>query len=229
MSFKNNIICEEFSREMWRYLEDSFSGDEKSFWNKHLETCSTCRTALSEAEKGLSIYESLPLEDISDDRFEQIIQNAAGKSRLFSRRIQPLLFHFAYKRIAFSSAALAVTIAVIFIIYRPKTENSWKPGTNNAQTDISLNSEVNKGLGAEIENIPVKIIKNPESTHIKAEILEWKGERVKRKINQVGYSIDMIDEYKEWKVGAIDNWSMKASVLDKEIERLEIEIKNSSL
>lgn len=235
MSFKNNIICEEFSKEMWKFLDGSLSDDEKAFWEKHLDSCSFCRAILNETEKGLSVYESLPLEDISEEKFEVMIQKAVNKSRLAARISSHFKFKikneshlsFAFNRIALSTAALAAVV-VMFFIYRPRHE---KYQNQTAETLSQKDKEIYSNQAdsnIKFENNIELTIKTP-AVRIRHEVIEWKAQVVRDKINEVGYSLDQIDQNEERRLRYVDKWSMKAAALGQEIERLEREINNSSL
>lgn len=244
MSFKNNIICEEFSKEVWKYLDGTLSNEEKAFWKRHLDSCSACRASLNEIEKSLDIYDSLPLEDISDEKFNAIIVKATefSGSRGFSRFLgfmskYQIKKSFAFSKTALGTAALAASVIVMFIIYMPKTELKTMQGSPNIpkqETEIyndSGNNKTNENLAEDrtaFENKSEIAIRVP-SVKTRHEVMEWKAEVVRNKINDVGYSLDQINQSEQIRLKYSDKWSMKTAIIDYEIERLKKEINDSSL
>ncbi|MGE5410267.1 MAG: zf-HC2 domain-containing protein [Clostridiales bacterium] len=259
MSFKNTLICDEFRSEVWRYIDGSFSEEERSFWESHLASCLSCKMLLDETEKGLSIYETLEPEDLSDEKFDMMLKKATGTKRFlqnFSQvfnikariwKTNPIKLNPAFNKIALSTAALAMVLAVMLVIYPPKpkihiyfkeeaareplntlSDSEVSGNGNNAQTEIPLKEKkiayAKKAIGVEEEYSEAQ-----HSTGIKQETMDWGGEKVKKSIDRVGNSLNIIDAKDNWKNPGLDQWATKTKALSEEIQRLEKELNNSSL
>lgn len=259
MSFKNTLICEEFKSEVWRYIDGTFSEEEMSFWESHLASCQSCKMLLDETEKGLSIYETLELEDLSDEKLDLMLKKATRTKRFLqhfsqvfniktriwktnSNKLNP-----AFNKIALGTAALAIVLAVTIIIYPPKPKINiyFKEETTreplNKLGDIDVSSKENR-TPTEIPKTEGKITDvkkdtgNEEeyseaqhSTDIKHATMDWSGEKVKKSIDRVGKSLNIIDAKDNWKNPGMDQWAIKTKALSEEIQRLEKELNNSSL
>ncbi|MDP4176072.1 MAG: zf-HC2 domain-containing protein [Bacteroidota bacterium] len=260
MSFKNTLICEEFRSEVWRYIDGTFSEEERSFWESHLSSCLSCKMLLDETEKGLSLYENLELEDLSDENFDLMLKKATGAKRFlqyFSQvfniktriwKTNSIKLNPAFNKIALSTAAFAIVLAVMLIIYplKPKINIYFKEETtkeplntlddsdvsgkgNNTPAEIPLREEnkitdTEKAIGNEEEYTEAK-----HSTGIKHETMDWGGEKVKKSIDGVSNSLSIIDAKDNWKDHGMDQWAMKTKAISVEIQRLEKELNNSSL
>lgn len=254
MLFKNRIICEEFEKEMWRYLDGTLNNEESVFWEKHLSSCPVCTSALSEMQKSLSIYETLPLEDIEDKKFDLMVEKAVKKSRFFSKLSGVLntgsLFKyssgrrlsFSVSRAALSTIAFAAIVMIMFIIYRPKSDIRTNLNDDNelkkTEHTSGFSEENNRPEIRQESNSPeednstaLNGLPGVKYTAIKtnSQTVEWKAEKLSSGIHEVDYSLDRIDAGQLRHSRHIDKWTLKAAAIDNEIERLEKELSDSSL
>ncbi|MGE5400272.1 MAG: hypothetical protein ACM3S2_07700 [Ignavibacteriales bacterium] len=227
---QSNLICEEFSRNIWQYIDRSLTEDEMSYWRRHVNECPLCSARLGEASQLISLYESIPLIDIEEDKFNVMIENAVRTDRKRG-------FHFLHhaiaaadflpmKRFAFGGAAFVMTIMLIFLLHKPANITLVAPearkvtlAADTAKSNIDLQD---KAQVAEVR-LPGRV-----QTLKRNRVNDWRADKVAYRINQVGRSlarIKMMDEaHRE-----PDKWALHAIALKRQIMLLEREMNSSPM
>ncbi len=129
-------ICEEFKEQVWLYLEPDADTQMKNFWNKHLAGCLDCSNHLKVTRKFLSAYNNIPEEDISEIKFDKMINLVTSRSRFSLKQKTATAFEWLkheftfagnYK-IAFGSTLIVLIFALILFFkeYKPKIEIKQK-------------------------------------------------------------------------------------------------------
>jgi len=124
---KNNIRnnCEQFSNEMWLYLDGGLPKDKHDLWKEHLSNCNKCSVEFKTAKDTIALYENIPLEDIDDQTYKMMINTATathlastsnGMSKYTSRG-RSLSEMFGFYKLAFGGGLLAAAILLIFITF----------------------------------------------------------------------------------------------------------------
>ncbi|MGE5498343.1 MAG: zf-HC2 domain-containing protein [Syntrophothermus sp.] len=241
MSSKNELICEEFSREMWKMLDGTLTETETAFWEKHASECPECRALFEETEKILSVYETVPAHDISEEKFNLMIKNLErpGLLRMFLNRVQNVISETAgnfsflrHKKTAFA-LSFAFTLVFLFLVYRPdsrdnlKTERSILPEVKTlTQTGSEVRREMNLAQqtdGAALQMPEVKQKARPRRVFVK-----WDTDNVKSGISQVNSSIEGMETGLGAKDRHSEYWMVSAAEMAREIARLEKELKESA-
>ncbi|MEJ2193936.1 MAG: hypothetical protein P8X73_03640 [Ignavibacteriaceae bacterium] len=75
---KTNISnnCNQFSNEIWLYIDGELSTDRINQWNEHVSICSKCISKLKTLKDTIILYENLPLEDIDNETYKKMITAA---------------------------------------------------------------------------------------------------------------------------------------------------------
>lgn len=116
--------CEEFESELWLLIDESIDDNALNKWDNHLSECDRCRDTLDEARSIVKTYKEIPLDDISDQKFNAgiyfAIQN--GKETKTStldsqQRNRSLSEIFGFYKLAFGGSLLAVALIFIFITF----------------------------------------------------------------------------------------------------------------
>jgi len=124
---KNNIKnnCEQFSNELWLYLDEVLPKDKLKMWKGHLTTCSKCSAELKTAKDTIALYENVPLEDIDNQTYKMMINNATATSlssannnvEKYTTRSRSFSEMFGFYKLAFGGGFLAAAILLIFITF----------------------------------------------------------------------------------------------------------------
>ena len=81
MSNDENMICKEFEREVYLYLDNDLSTDRKEYWKQHIVNCKTCSSLVSNVENVLDQARVELTEDLPDAKFDKIVEHAVQKKR----------------------------------------------------------------------------------------------------------------------------------------------------
>ncbi len=129
----NKTMCDNFSKEIWLYMDNALSVEKMAVWKAHLQVCSDCRRTYEEIRQTLNAYNRADMDDIDDLKFERILQ------RLTKKRTQ-----FPYpKTAAVLAMAASVLIALWFGLNRPhKAEFAWNT-TALDQRITEMDSSIN--------------------------------------------------------------------------------------
>ncbi len=73
MDETNRKLCKEFESEMWLFIDHSVEKEREKFWQDHLVSCSDCSLLLKTSTETIEQYNQVPLDELSDDSFEKII------------------------------------------------------------------------------------------------------------------------------------------------------------
>ncbi len=129
-------ICEEFKEQVWLYLETEADTQMKNFWNKHLAGCADCSDYLKTTRKFLNAYNNIPEEDISEIKFDKMINLVTSRSRFSLKQKTAAAFEWLkheftfvgnYK-IAFGGTLIVLIFALIIFFkeYKPRIEIKQK-------------------------------------------------------------------------------------------------------
>lgn len=241
MSSKNELICEEFSREMWKMLDGTLTETEMAFWKKHASECPECSSLFEETEKMLSVYEALPARDISDEKFNVMIQSLErpGLLRLFLNRVRSVLTETAgnlsflrYKKTAFA-LSFAFTLILLFLVYRPESRDTMNPAPGSlpeVKTETPADTEVRREMNiTQQTEVPASQMQEvKQKARPRRVFIKWDTDNVKSGISQVSSSIEGMETGLGAKDRHSEYWTMSASEMAREIERLEKELKESA-
>lgn len=151
-------ICEEFKEQVWLYLETEADTQMKNFWNKHLAGCTDCSDYLKATRKFLNAYNNIPEEDISEIKFDKMINFVTSRSRFSLKQKTTAAFEWLkheftfvgnYK-IAFGGTLIVLIFALIIFFkeYKPRIEIKQKQTTD----EVKAENQVNK-----TKSIPIAI------------------------------------------------------------------------
>ena len=112
-----SMICNEFEKEVYLYLDNDLSTDRKEYWKQHITSCKTCSSLIGELEIILDQARVELTEDLPEAKFDTIIENAVQKKKF---KIAEWLFPqgTAKEKYAFSVklAVVGVLAAIAIII-----------------------------------------------------------------------------------------------------------------
>lgn len=238
-------VCEEFSRKIWLYMDGSLRKDEMAYWEKHLRACPLCSTLLTESGEVLSLYESLPLEDIKEETFNVMVSRAVHKkSALFEafRSVRTyLIFHtdFPLKKFAFSSVAFAAVLTALFIIFRfekadlpdgkfytPKAEQG-APAADMHNTLEQAANRTQEGQEARTKETAQASIAARKNGIMPAKYA-WEDKKTAYTLRHVGSSLSRI-RLKKVDYKTLDDWTLQAIALKRKIQWLEKDLDKSSM
>jgi len=163
-----NSICDEFKEQVWLYLEPEADSQTKKFWNKHLAGCIECSNYLKETGKFLNIYNNIPEEDLSEEKFSKIINLTTSKSKFsLTQNLTSILTWIKHGfillgnyKIAFGSTLVVLIFALILFFkeYKPRIEIRQNQ-TNEVKAEIphATNEE---NIPAAVETKTVKKVGN---------------------------------------------------------------------
>lgn len=223
---QSKVVCEEFERKMWLFMDKSLEKEEMLFWERHARECTFCSSRLMETKETLSLYESIPIEDIEDETFDLLINKAVKKSmfsRISSKLLDPL-YGFSsdgfIKKFALGSAAFAMVLVILFLMYKPgdlpELKKSLAPKTETSPL-VTQN--------AVTEKAPSEPMSKSEVTPVK---YEWKDRRTAIRIRHVGASLARIRVKKE-NYGMLDEWALQAMALKRKMEFLRADLDKSAM
>ncbi len=111
-----NMICSEFEKEVYLYLDNDLLTDRKEYWKQHVVNCKTCSSFISEVEIILDQAHVELTEDMFDAKFNAMVKKAVQKKEF---KIAEWLFPqgTAKEKFAFSlKLAVVGVLATIAII-----------------------------------------------------------------------------------------------------------------
>ncbi|MCH7963768.1 MAG: zf-HC2 domain-containing protein [Bacteroidetes bacterium] len=120
MDDTNKKLCKEFESEMWLFIDHSMEKARKIFWQNHLVSCSDCSSLLKISLETIEQYNRVPLDDISDGSYKNIINAITADKRGNEHPVMPIkrnrsLFEiFGFYKLTFGGALVAA--AIIFLI-----------------------------------------------------------------------------------------------------------------
>ncbi len=120
MNQEKNQLFEEFSRELWLFLDKDLSEARLKFWEEKIEKIPELKKYLMEYEDISKIYNSEKIE-LDADKFNDMIDNAISikSSRWSVRKIVSIIFsterEFAFGKIAFASVLILGAIVVSLV------------------------------------------------------------------------------------------------------------------
>lgn len=223
---QSNLKCEEFEKKMWLFMDKSLSSEEMLYWERHTRECAICSSRLVETKEALSLYESIPMEDIEEEDFNVMINKAVKKNRFrqISSKLLDPLYGFSsdgfIKKFAFGGAAFAAVLVVLFFIYKPENLPEGKKYSAKETENAPLVSRNSAAL-----NEPSVFPGKSEVTPVK---YEWKDRHTELKIRRVGASLARVRVKKE-KYGILDDWALQAIALKRKMEFLKTELDKSAM
>ena len=123
MDDTNNKLCKEFENEMWLFIDHSLEEERKEIWQNHLVSCSDCSSLLKKSSEAIEQYNQVPLDDLSDDSYEKIINTISADNERTEHIVMPIkgnrsLFEiFGFYKLAFGGTVLAAALVLIFITF----------------------------------------------------------------------------------------------------------------
>jgi hypothetical protein len=122
-NYKQNL-CEEFKAEVFLFVNDELSKKRKELFEHHLEICDSCTSALEEVRLTTAAYDALPLDDVAESVFINMLNNTLESSpdsvpvrSNFSTKGISLVEMFGFYRLTFGGAAVAAAIILIIISF----------------------------------------------------------------------------------------------------------------
>ncbi|MCX6169532.1 MAG: zf-HC2 domain-containing protein [Ignavibacteriales bacterium] len=117
------VICKEFQKEVFLYLNNELSIERLAFWKEHLLTCSDCTFELKSVIQLADTLSEKTLVDVENSTFNKMIEKAIIKKTWLhyvfgSRR------RFDMNRSFYGKAALAGVLATAAIIISIITHQS---------------------------------------------------------------------------------------------------------
>jgi len=121
MDETNKKLCEEFESEMWLFIDRSLEEERKRVWQDHLNSCSDCSFLLKTSTETIGQYNHVPLDDLSDDSYENIISSITADNERTEHIVMPIksnrsLFEiFGLYKFAFGGTVLVAALVLIFV------------------------------------------------------------------------------------------------------------------
>jgi len=125
--------CSRIEQWLSEYLEESLPAEEKEQVTKHLETCSSCSSLLTEMRLAFSLCEKYPTVEMDPDFIERILLRTSGRPRTRSFRerfdqyfLSPLLT----PRFAVGASLAALFLVLMTNLMVPRLSgaiSSWSP------------------------------------------------------------------------------------------------------
>ncbi|MBI5730813.1 MAG: zf-HC2 domain-containing protein [Ignavibacteriales bacterium] len=81
MNNDEKMICKEFEREVYLYLDNDLSTDRKKYWRQHITSCKTCSSLISDVEIVIKNAHVELTEDLLDAKFDKMVEQAIQKKR----------------------------------------------------------------------------------------------------------------------------------------------------
>jgi hypothetical protein len=126
MSNDEKMICQEFEREVYLYLDDDLSAERKEYWKQHIDGCKTCSSLLSDIEIVVKNAHEELAEDLLDSKFEKMVEKAVQKKRfkiaewLFPQGTAKEKYAFSLK-LAVVGVLAAIAVVISLTTQRPNT------------------------------------------------------------------------------------------------------------
>ena len=154
MQHENDFLIEEFEKEVWLYLDNNLPEKRLNYWRNHLASNPALKQWLDEIQLLLTTYDELVVDDINENSFNQMINNAVNKKTLFSR-IKSLFKTESSSggfipKIAFGSFLVIASLIILLLSEKPNPVNKisaelldWDDKStsvqiNNISTALSL-------------------------------------------------------------------------------------------
>ena len=115
------IQCADVKNKSLLYVSGELSESERTAFKKHLKHCSTCRNEFSELKKTLALLNDLPLNNVSSETRNLVIQRSKRKqSRQKLSRFRFLSFSniFRSPRLVWG-VSVAVVVFILFLVVHP--------------------------------------------------------------------------------------------------------------
>ena len=123
MDDTNKKLCKEFESEMWLFIDHSLEEEKKKFWRNHLDNCSDCSSLLKTFTETIEQYNRVPLDNMSDDSYEKIINTITTDNERTEHLVMPIkgnrsLFEiFGFYKLAFGCTVLAAALVLILVTF----------------------------------------------------------------------------------------------------------------
>ena len=124
MNKNKQITCESFNSEVFLYIDQDLSGERKNFVENHLSECAVCKSLLKEVKSLTVDYDALPLENIDNSLFNNMINKATKvtpigeiKQETYFQKRKSLVEMFGFYRLAIGGATIAAAIILIIIFF----------------------------------------------------------------------------------------------------------------
>jgi len=203
MDDTNKKLCKEFENEMWLFIDHSLEQERKKIWQNHLVNCSDCSSLLKTSTETIEQYNRVPLDELSDDSFERIINTITADNERTEHRVMPikgnrsLLEIFGFYKLTFGGAFVAAAIVFLFITF------------------------INDPKIPEIETV------------IPKQILSWNDNQTADRLEKVGDQIYSLktDEWDIYLVrkNKKENWNKALSSIQKQIRKMQKEVTSASM
>lgn len=236
---QSKLICEEFERKMWQFMDRDLPEVEIVFWEEHLRQCALCSTRLQEASEALSVYESIPMEDMEEETFDRMINNALKKNifhSALSKLLDPLYEISSagfMRKFALGGMAFSAVVIILFFMYKP--ENLFRAkGLSPIQTTESIPVESKDNSiaenSAEVENSAAPAVLNAAAGKSEAAALkyDWDDKPTAKAIRHVGTSLSGIRIKKERHI-TLDEWTLQAIALRRKMQWLTRDLDKSDM
>jgi len=184
-------LIAEFEIEVWLYLDETLSEERQKFWDIKMSEYPELKSILDENLALTSAYSELPLENISDDTFDKMIDNAVKKNRLslwFEKLYSSVstihIFDRPAAKISFALSIVVIAFVLFFVSERPNAVN---------QAGAELFSWEGTEITKQIENVSssIKFIRDEDT----AEYAKWEIRRskFKKSVNSVNDRIKRLN------------------------------------
>lgn len=234
---QSKLICEEFERKMWQFMDREMPDEEIVFWEGHLNECALCSTRLQEAGEALSLYESIPMEDLEEETFTRMVNKALKKNR-FNRGISKLLDPLYeiisegfIRKFAYGSLAFSAVVVILFFMYKPENLNPGKspsPVQFQSSPMESKDNNIAGNIAPESNNVPSGLQTGAGKSEVVPVKYEWNDKSTSSAIRHMGRSITGIRIKKERYI-KLDDWTLQAIALRRKMQWLTADIDKSAM
>ncbi|MCH9028581.1 MAG: zf-HC2 domain-containing protein [Bacteroidetes bacterium] len=203
MDDTNKKLCKEFESEMWLFIDHSLEEERKKFWQNHLVSCSDCSSLLKISSETIEQYNRVPLDDISDGSYKNIINAIAADKRENEHPVMPIkrnrsLFEiFGFYKLTFGGALVAAAIIFLFITF--------------------------------INDPKIPEIK----TELPKQILDWNDKQTADRLEKISNQIYSLktDEWDIYFIrkNKKENWNRALSSIQKQIRKMQKEVASASM
>lgn len=124
MQHKN--LIEEFEIEMWQYLDGTLSNKRMKFWEEKINSIFELQKMLEEKEDILEGYSKLDSTDLSDFKFEKMIDVATSKTGLYEK-VKSLFTtneNRVIPKLAFGSILIIASVVILMLSSKPNPINN---------------------------------------------------------------------------------------------------------
>ncbi len=126
MSNDGKMICKEFEKEVYLYLDNDLLTDRKEYWRQHIASCKTCDSLISDVEIILDKACVELTENLLDAKFDKIVEQAVRKKRfkiaewLFPQGTAKEKYAFSLK-LAVVGVLAAIAVVISLTTNQPNT------------------------------------------------------------------------------------------------------------